>query len=127
MPIVSISLNDNILEEIDKLGKRGYSGRSEVIRAAIRDMISNEKDISQLKGDLDGVLIISNNEKHGEEISEIRHKYTNIIKTQIHNHLNSSDKCLQIFVVSGPAEKIKALVNEFKISRKTEYAKLFVS
>ncbi|MEM4253052.1 MAG: ribbon-helix-helix domain-containing protein, partial [Candidatus Nitrosotenuis sp.] len=44
MAIVSISLNEEILAEIDKLQKGlGFSGRSEVIRAGIRTFVSEEK------------------------------------------------------------------------------------
>jgi len=44
MPIVSISLNDEILSELDKLqSSMGFSGRSETIRAGIRAFVSEEK------------------------------------------------------------------------------------
>ena len=47
MPIVSISLNDEILAELDKLQKSmGFSGRSEAIRAGIRSFVSDEKQKS---------------------------------------------------------------------------------
>ena len=44
MPIVSISLNDEILKQIDSLQKNlGFSGRSDAIRAGIRSFVSEEK------------------------------------------------------------------------------------
>ena len=44
MTIVSISLNDEILSELDKLqSTMGFSGRSEAIRAGIRTFVSEEK------------------------------------------------------------------------------------
>ena len=47
MPIVSISLNQEILSELDKLQKTmGFSGRSEAIRAGIRTFVSEEKQRS---------------------------------------------------------------------------------
>ena len=47
MPIVSISLNDEILSELDKLqSTMGFSGRSEAIRAGIRSFVSEEKQKS---------------------------------------------------------------------------------
>ncbi|MGH9991312.1 MAG: CopG family ribbon-helix-helix protein, partial [Nitrososphaera sp.] len=40
MTIVSVSLNDDILSEIDKLQKAlGFSGRSEIVRAGIRNLL----------------------------------------------------------------------------------------
>ena len=48
MPIVSISLNDEILSELDKLqSSMGFSGRSEAIRAGIRHLFL-KKNKSQI-------------------------------------------------------------------------------
>jgi CopG family transcriptional regulator, nickel-responsive regulator len=125
MGIISISINDRLLKEIDRLEKeQGYSGRSEVIRAGLRLLISEEKEKSRLTGEVEGTVIVVNEEKYNEEISLIRHEFNNIIKTQIHNHLDSH-KCLQIFVIRGSAAKVKELVKKFQTSKKTEYVKLF--
>ena len=44
MPIVSISLNDEMLAELDRLQKSmGFTGRSEAIRAGIRNFVSEER------------------------------------------------------------------------------------
>ena len=44
MPIISISLNDEILSEIDKIQKSmGFSGKSEIIRAGIRIYFQKKK------------------------------------------------------------------------------------
>jgi len=44
MPIVSISLTEEILKEIDNLQKSmGFSGRSDAIRAGIRSFVAEEK------------------------------------------------------------------------------------
>jgi len=51
MPIVSISLNDEILSELDRLKKSmGFSGRSEAIRAGIRNLFlkKNKKSSFQV-------------------------------------------------------------------------------
>ena len=48
--IVSVSLNDDILEGIDKLQKTlGFTGRSEIVRAGIRNLLAEER----MKQDLD--------------------------------------------------------------------------
>jgi len=127
MTIVSISLNDKILKELDSMcTKRGYSGRSEIIRTAIRDMVTNQKEIEEMNGNVDGVLIISNKEKYNEDVSRIRHKYVDLIKIQVHNHMESVDSCLQIFVINGPADKTRSLINDIKTSKKVEYVKMFL-
>ncbi|MBN2368589.1 CopG family ribbon-helix-helix protein [Candidatus Woesearchaeota archaeon] len=127
MAIISISLNEHILEDIGRLkNELGFSGRSEVIRAGIRKLVADEKDRSKMIGIVDGVLLVVNPERYNDDISKIRHKYNKEIKTQIHNHLYTH-KCLQIFVLKGEAERIKNLVRDFQSSKKTEYVKLVVS
>ncbi|MEM3373952.1 MAG: CopG family ribbon-helix-helix protein [Candidatus Woesearchaeota archaeon] len=125
--IVSISLNEKNIEDIDRIAKeQGYNGRSEVIRAGLRLLINEEKQKEKLKGFIEGVLIVVNKEEDNDEISKIRHLFNDIIKTQIHNHLESHN-CLQIFVLNGDSEKIKLFVNKLETCKKTEYVKLIVS
>ncbi|MBT4352629.1 CopG family ribbon-helix-helix protein [archaeon] len=127
MTIISISLNDKLIEDIDKLQEDlGFSGRSEILRTAIRNLIAEEKNRSKLDGNLEGVIVIINLEKYGESISKITHKFEKIIKTQIHNHLESH-KCLQLFLIKGDAKLIKLMIKELETSKKTEYIKLLLS
>jgi CopG family transcriptional regulator, nickel-responsive regulator len=51
--IVSISLSKDLLDDLNKLQKRlGFTGRSEIIRASVCTMLSEEKK----KEDLIGVI-----------------------------------------------------------------------
>ena len=53
MPIVSISVSDELLTELDRLQKSmGFAGRSETIRAGIRSFVSEEKQKNEIAGDL---------------------------------------------------------------------------
>ena len=57
MTIVSVSPNNDILTKIDKLQKAlGFSGRSEIVRAGIRNLLAEEKDRQDLYGELFAVL-----------------------------------------------------------------------
>ena len=126
MTIISISINDNILREAGRLEKElGFSGRSEIIRAGLRMLIADTKEKSKLKGKIDATLLVAHDDDYSEEASVIRHKYQELIKTQVHNHLESH-KCLEIFVVNGDAERIKKLSEEFQANRKMDFVKLIV-
>ena len=64
LAIVSISLNYDILTEIDKLQKAlGFSGRSEIVRASTRNLLAEEKDRQDLYGELFTVLLAIHDEK----------------------------------------------------------------
>ena len=57
MPIVSISLTEEILREIDNLQKSmGFSGRSDAIRAGIRSFVSEEKQKEKAKKQVNSLL-----------------------------------------------------------------------
>jgi len=122
--IVSISLNDKILSDIEKIQKEmGFSGRSEAVRAGLRMLIADKKEKSRLKGILDVILLVIHDDENSEFVSLMRHKHQDIIKTQIHNHLESH-KCLEILILNGQAEKIVKLSEEFQKNRKIDFVKL---
>lgn len=127
MPIVSISLNQKILDEIDTLqNEMGFSGRSEAIRAGIRMLLADKREKDDLFGVIDATLLVIHDEKYSALVSKIRHDFQSLIKTQIHNHLENQ-KCLEIFVIKGDAEKIRKMTNTFETNKSLDYVKLVVS
>ena len=77
MPIISISLNEEILSEIDKLQKSmGFSGRSEIIRAGLRTLISEEKQRSNLSGLIHAILMVVHDEESEQIVTGIKHSRT---------------------------------------------------
>ena len=127
MPIVSVSLNQRILHRIDAIQEEmGFSGRSEAIRAAIRMLIADKKEKDDLTGVIDATLLVIHDEKSSQWVSNIRHGFQDLIKTQVHNHLEN-EKCLEIFVVNGDAERIKKMHRSFQTHRNLDYVKLVVS
>ena len=74
MPIVSISLTDEILKEIDTLQKNlGFSGRSDAIRAGIRSFVSEEKQKEDLSGDVNAILLVVHNDEYDNQVTEVKH------------------------------------------------------
>ncbi|MEM3654134.1 MAG: CopG family ribbon-helix-helix protein [Candidatus Bathyarchaeia archaeon] len=124
--IISVSLNEEILKEIDEVKKElGFSGRSEVIRAGARMLIADNKEREKLVGKLNPILLLIHSQKAEDIVTKIKHEFEDITKTQIHSHLKE-DKCLEIFILDGDAERIKQFANLFQTSRKIEYVKLIV-
>ena len=120
MPIISISLNENIIQELDKLQKfLGFSGRSEIVRASVRNLLLEEKRIDELSGVLHSVLLVIHDEKSDQEISEIRHGFDKIINTHIHNKIDK-DRCLEIFVLYGDTREIENITKKFQIEKRTK-------
>ncbi len=126
MTIISISLNDTIIEDIEKIkNEHGYSGRSEVIRAGIRLLLSENKNIEKLFGEINSILLVIHHHDSENVVSQIKHDFKDITKTQIHSHFED-EKCLEIFVLNGNADRVKKMVRLFNTNKKIDIVKLIV-
>ena len=127
MPIVSISLNDEILSEIDKLQKSmGFSGRSEIIRAGIRNLIAEEKQRSNLAGVIHAILMIIHDEESEQIVTGIKHNHEELIGTHLHSKIEGN-KCMELFLLHGEAGKVDVMTRDFKTNRKMEHVKLVIT
>jgi len=126
MAVVSISLKDKLLEDVDNLRDEiGYSGRSEVVRAGLRLLFEEHNQKSVLSGRVDALLLLIHDENSFEDISRIRHRYQRIIKTQLHSHLEN-DKCLEVMLLNGDARDIKKITDEYQANKRIHNIKLVI-
>jgi len=127
MPIISISMSDELLREIDRIQKElGFFGRSETIRAGAKMFIADSKEKEKMVGKLNSILLLIHDQRVESVVTRIKHKFEDITDTQIHNHLKKN-KCLEIFILDGGAKRIKQLVKEFQTSGKMDYVKLIIA
>ena len=127
MTIISISVNDNMLEELNRIQKNiGFSGRSEAIRAGIRMLLSDVTDRETLVGRVRGVLLVIHDHEAENLVTKIKHDFLDIIYTQLHNRFKEG-KCLELFILDGEANRITQLKNTFQKSEKMEHVKLIVT
>ena len=124
MPIVSISLTEEILKEVDNLQKTlGFSGRSDAIRAGIRSFVSEEKQKAELSGDVHAILLVVHNDDYDNEVTKIKHSYEDLITTHIHSKIDG-EKCMELFMLNGNAENITTITKQFQINKKMDTIKL---
>ena len=124
MPIVSISLTEEILKEVDNLQKTmGFSGRSDAIRAGIRSFVSEEKQKAELSGDVHAILLVVHKDDYDNEVTEIKHNYEDLITTHIHSKIDG-EKCMELFMLNGSAEKVSFITKQFQINKKMDTIKL---
>jgi len=127
MPIVSISLNDEILSEIDKLQKSmGFSGRSEIIRAGIRNLIAEEKQRSNLSGLIHAILMVIHDEESEQIVTGIKHNHEELIGTHLHSKIEGN-KCMELFLLHGEADRVDGMTKDFKTNRKMDHVKLVIT
>jgi len=112
MPVISVSLTDRNIEDLEALQKDlGFGGRSEAIRAAMRTLLAETSERRSMVGQVDGVLIMVNDACASGSIHDIYHDNHPLIKTHVHNHLGNH-KCMNMMVLSGEAAEINALLDE---------------
>ncbi|MCG7841425.1 MAG: CopG family ribbon-helix-helix protein [Methanomassiliicoccales archaeon] len=112
MPIISVSLTDKNVEDLETLQKElGFTGRSEAVRAAMRTLMAESNERRSMAGLVDGVLILVNDACASGPIHDIYHDNHPLIKTHVHNHLGN-DKCMNMMVLSGEASDINVLLDQ---------------
>jgi CopG family nickel-responsive transcriptional regulator len=124
MPIVSISLNDEILSELDKLqSSMGFSGRSEAIRAGIRSFVSEEKQKADLSGNIHAILLVVHNNEFDHVVSGITHNFEDLISTHLHSKIEK-EKCMELFVMNGDAQKVSTMTKDFQTNKNMDTVRL---
>jgi len=123
MGIVSVSLNDDNMDALDKIQEAfGLSGRSEAVRAAINAAMIEVQDIDVMEGPVEGVLIIVKRDHADPWMSLIQAKHESDIKTQLHSHLKNH-KCLEVMVISSHSERLSSMLREIHATGKADYVR----
>jgi len=126
MTIISISLNDEIIAELDKLRKSiGFSGRSEAIRAGIRSFVTEEKQKLELEGNVHAILLVVHNDEYDHVVSGIKHNFEDLITTHLHSKIEGK-KCMELFVIDGEAERVSTITRDFQTNKKMDTVKLVI-
>jgi CopG family transcriptional regulator, nickel-responsive regulator len=126
LAIVSVSLNDDILEGLDKLQKSlGFTGRSEIVRAGIRNLLAEERMKQELEGVVNSLLLAVHDEDSDDQVASIRHKFDRIVNVHLHNKIDKH-RCLEIFSLKGEAEEIKDIAKHLQSNKKMHFVKLIV-
>ena len=122
---MSVSLNEEVIDSLDKLKSLGFSGRSEMIRAGIRNLLSDERMKEDLDGEINSLLLAVHDEDSDEQVSSIRHDFDKIIIVHLHNKIDK-DRCLEIFSLKGDAKDVKEISRQLQVNKRMHFVKLIV-
>ncbi|MEI7960812.1 MAG: ribbon-helix-helix protein, CopG family [archaeon] len=101
--IVSISIPNESIGEIESLQKAlGLTGRSELVRMALRTLAKETNELALLKGTINALLVVTH--AHNSNVSKVFHINEDLIVTHTHQHIG--EKCIEIFLLKGEAKKI---------------------
>jgi CopG family nickel-responsive transcriptional regulator len=114
MPIVSLSFPDKMLKEMDDLEETmEFSGRSELVRAAIRLLLQDFKEKGEMSGSGSAVIVVTHSEENEEQVTRIKHRFDGIVRTHIHNKI-AKGNCVELFLLEGQARSIASMAAEFQ-------------
>ena len=126
MPIISISLSENLLGLVDSLVKEyGYMGRSELIREALREFVEQKHSerVYGGSGEIYGILIaLTNHELKpsvDEKVIETVHSFQPIIRSFYHQLLEG-ELCLNIVIIEALWGEIRSLLKLLRKIRGVE-------
>lgn len=126
MPVVSISLTSNLLKKLnDVLKEKGYSSRSEAIRDAVRDFLS-EYELSRFEEGMitATISVISEYERRDidERLTRLRHEYDELVTGNMHLHLGKV-YCLEIFIAQGESKQVLNFIGRIRAMRGIQQVK----
>jgi len=117
MTVISVSLTPELLERLDGfVEKMGFSSRSEALRLAVRDSLSQFSLQSMQRGQImSTVTILSETESASSHlgIMDLRNGYDDIIFGNMHLHIEEG-LCIEIFLVKGDSETVMNFVARSK-------------
>ena len=124
MAIISVSLNDSTLRELDAMRKAmGFAGRSELIRAGIRSFAQEEKQRVAATGRQSAILLVLHADEFDDQVAGIKHDYEDLVRTHLHNKIDD-ERCVELFVLDGEGTRISEITKGFRTNKKMDTVKL---
>ena len=120
MQRISISIDDELLDAIDRLSeRRGYASRSEALRDIVRDSLMHEQAAGD--GDAPCFATLSYVYEHetrdlARRLTSTQHHHHALSVTTLHVHVSERD-CLEVAVLKGSVRDIRAFADAVTTQR----------
>ncbi|GAA0244653.1 CopG family ribbon-helix-helix protein [Haladaptatus pallidirubidus] len=122
MTVVSVSMPDELLKRIDQFAdEHGYTGRSEVVREASRNLLGEFEDRRLEDRKLMGVVTVMfdyETTNVEERMMQLRHEHEGLVASNFHNHVGDH-YCMELFVLEGMLEEISTFVGKIRATQDT--------
>jgi CopG family nickel-responsive transcriptional regulator len=122
MVVVSVSMPESLLERIDEFAdEHGYTGRSEVVREASRNLLGEFQDKQLEDRELMGVVTVLfdyDTTSVEERMMELRHEHESLVASNFHSHVGGH-RCMELFVLEGSLADISVFVGKIRATQGT--------
>jgi CopG family nickel-responsive transcriptional regulator len=121
-----VSMSRELLRRFDQaIHERGYRTRSEAIRDVVRNYLV-ESEWSLKRAEVVGTITLIYD--HGAHdlphvLSELQHQFHDKVLCTTHVHLDQ-ENCLEVVVLRGPAEVVRAVADRLTATRGVKHGKL---
>ena len=115
MTIISLSIPDTLLEQIDQAMKeKGFVSRSEITRQALRLYLTEDLKIEDTEGDaVATITLIYKENADRRRLLEAQHVYGGLVSTFLHAHIHQG-YCLEVIILKGQAKLIRKFVDNLR-------------
>ena len=122
MSVVSVSMPEELLEQIDGFAtEHGYTGRSEVVREAARNLLGEFEDERLEDKQLMGILtVVFDYETTSieEQLVSLRHEHEDLVVSNFHSHVGGGH-CTELFILEGSLDEISSFVGQVRATGET--------
>ena len=127
MSIISLSLPNELLEELDTiLGEDRSANRSEIVRQAVRMYLTQYNELGKIKGNVIATItVLYEKAEENKELFRIQHEFDDMITAYLHSHLSETN-CLEVMVVKGSGKRLKCLIDGLKGNKPVKQIKVSV-
>jgi CopG family transcriptional regulator, nickel-responsive regulator len=122
MAIVSVSVPDPLVKEMDlAISKGGYKGRSEFVRAALRDHMAAR--VNPGAKHVHGSITVTYPHLKEGRLAEVRHAFHEIVLSLMHTHCEE-ETCMDVLIVGGASDRVVALQQTLERMREVKRSRL---
>jgi CopG family nickel-responsive transcriptional regulator len=115
-----------MIKDMDQIQKsRGFTGRSELVRAAIRLMLEDTKEKDSMAGRISAIVTVTHNQEDEEPITRLKHSFQDIVRTHIHSKINHGN-CIELFLLEGDGKKVASMTKSFQKEENMKSVRLIV-
>jgi CopG family nickel-responsive transcriptional regulator len=116
---IAVSMTESDLEELEFLLREGeFSNRSDVVRHAVKALLSEHRNIERAKGVIT-VVITALYYKKGQRdnIIAVQHEFKENIVATVHSH-TSDGSCIEVMIVTATAEIVREFLKKLRAQKK---------
>jgi len=131
MQRITLSVDDELVDTLDRhMKKHRYASRSEALRDILREAQARERleDKGARKGGEFCVATLAYIYDHetrelGQRLTKTQHRHHDLQVATLHVHLDH-ESCLEVSVLRGPAQAVRALADETISQRGVRHGQL---